>query len=88
MAIVLFGGVSIFGGKGTMGGVVLAVLVFCGIQNVLLLTNFNQEGVGVVTGGLLLLSVLAPSVAELRSRSVHYLDRLRRRSLADAEPGP
>jgi rhamnose transport system permease protein len=88
VAIVLFGGVSIFGGKGTMGGVVLAVLVFCGIQNVLLLTNFNQEGVGVVTGGLLLLSVLAPNVAELRSRWVHNFERLRRRSLADTEPGP
>lgn len=87
VAIVLFGGVSIFGGKGSMGGVVLAVLVFSGIQNVLLLTNFNQEGVGVVTGGLLLLSVLAPNIGELRGRAVQYIDRFRRRPIADAEPG-
>ena len=46
VAIVLLGGVSIFGGKGSIGGVVLAVLAFAGLQNALLLTNFNQEATG------------------------------------------
>ena len=50
VAIVLLAGVSIFGGKGSMIGVVLAVLAFAGIQNALLLTNFNQEATGIVTG--------------------------------------
>ncbi|MBO0804538.1 MAG: ABC transporter permease [Nocardiopsaceae bacterium] len=67
VAIVLLGGVSIFGGKGSVAGVVLAALAFAGIQNLLLLTNFNQEATGVVTGALLLASVFAPlAVGQLR----------------------
>ena len=61
IAIVLLAGVSIFGGKGSLVGVVLAVLAFAGIQNALLLTNFNQEATGIVTGALLLASVFLPT---------------------------
>jgi rhamnose transport system permease protein len=63
VAIVLLAGVSIFGGKGTLIGVVLAVLAFAGLQNALLLTNFNQEATGIVTGALLLASVFIPNAA-------------------------
>jgi rhamnose transport system permease protein len=66
VAIVLLGGVSIFGGKGSMAGVVLAVVAFAGLQDALLLTNFNQEATGIVIGGLLLISVFAPNLAALR----------------------
>jgi ABC-type sugar transport system substrate-binding protein len=45
VAIVLLAGVSIFGGKGSIIGVVLAVLAFAGLQSALLLTNFNQEAI-------------------------------------------
>jgi rhamnose transport system permease protein len=69
VAVVLLGGVSIFGGKGSIPGVVLAVLAFAGIQNALLLTNFNQEATGIVVGGLLLLSVFAPNARELAART-------------------
>lgn len=61
VAIVLLAGVSIFGGKGSIIGVVLAAGVFAGIQNALLLTNFNQEATGIVTGALLLASVFLPN---------------------------
>ena len=67
VAIVLLAGVSIFGGKGSVIGVVLAVLAFAGIQNALLLTNFNQEATGIVTGALLLASVFLPNAGRLLS---------------------
>jgi rhamnose transport system permease protein len=66
VAVVLLGGVSIFGGKGSLGGVVLAVVAFTALQNALLLTNFNQEATGIVIGALLLVSVFAPNLAALR----------------------
>jgi rhamnose transport system permease protein len=66
VAVVLLGGVSIFGGKGSLAGVVLAVIAFAGLQNALLLTSFNQEAIGIVIGGLLLISVFAPNLASLR----------------------
>jgi rhamnose transport system permease protein len=70
VAIVLLAGVSIFGGKGTMIGVLLAVIAFAGLQNALLLTNFNQEATGIVTGALLLVSVFVPNAGRwLRDRS-------------------
>jgi rhamnose transport system permease protein len=71
VAIVLLAGVSIFGGKGSIIGVVLAVLAFAGIQNALLLTNFNQEATGIVTGALLLASVFLPTVGRLFRRLSH-----------------
>ncbi len=66
VAVALLGGVSIFGGKGSLPGVVLAVIAFAGLQNALLLTNFNQEATGIVIGALLLISVFAPNAAALR----------------------
>ena len=73
VAIVLVGGVSIFGGKGSVPGVVLGVLAFAGIQNALLLTNFNQEASGIVTGALLLLSVFGRNAASLSGRLGKWL---------------
>jgi rhamnose transport system permease protein len=84
VAIVLLGGVSIFGGKGTMLGVVLAVLVYCSLQSALLLTNFNSNALELVTGGLLLLSVLIPNGGELVAR-VRQLGRGRLKGGAQRE---
>jgi rhamnose transport system permease protein len=78
VTVVLLGGVSIFGGRGTIIGVVLAIAVFAGLQNALLLTNFNQQATGVVTGTLLLLSVLIPNASLFVRRG---RDVLRRRTL-------
>jgi len=77
VAIVLLGGVSIFGGKGSMLGVILAVLVYCGLQSALLLTNFNTNALEIVTGGLLLLSVLIPNGGELAARARRFMNRYR-----------
>ena len=68
VAVVLLGGVSIFGGKGTIVGVVLGVLAFAGISNALLLTNFNQEAASIPVGVLLLISVFVPNMAHLTRR--------------------
>ena len=72
VAVVLLGGVSIFGGKGTMVGVVLAVLVYCGLQSLLLLTNFNSNALELVTGALLLLSVVMPNGREVAARARRF----------------
>jgi rhamnose transport system permease protein len=80
VAIVLLGGVSIFGGKGSMVGVVLGVLAFDGIQNALFLTNFNQEATGLVIGALLLVSVFVPNAASFSGRARQMLVRRRRRA--------
>jgi rhamnose transport system permease protein len=75
ITIVLLGGVSIFGGRGTILGVVLAIGVFAGLQNALFLTNFEQRAMGVVTGSLLLLSVLIPNAADFVRRGREFLRR-------------
>ncbi len=85
VTVVLLGGVSIFGGRGSILGVVLAIAVFAGLQSALFLTNFEQRAMGVVTGSLLLLSVLIPNASTFvrRGRNV-----LRRRELRNAAVEP
>jgi rhamnose transport system permease protein len=63
VAIVLFGGVSIFGGRGSILGVFIAVLVFSCITEALTLKNVSAQAQSIVTGGLLLVSVILPNVA-------------------------
>ena len=82
VAIVLLGGVSIFGGRGTIVGVVLAVFVYAALQNALFLTNFPPRAFGIVTGCLLLLSVLIPNAGSFVERARAALARRRARSRA------
>jgi rhamnose transport system permease protein len=70
---VLLGGVSIFGGRGTIAGVVLALVLLGGIQKALLLSeSISSYWIQIVTGTLLVASVLGPNlarrVAEARRR--------------------
>ena len=47
----LLGGVSIFGGRGTIGGVILALLLLGGIQKALLLSeSISSYWIQIVTG--------------------------------------
>ena len=62
VACVLLGGVSIFGGKGSLPAVVCAVFLLGTIRNALTLNDVSAEILTIVTGSLLLLSVLGPSV--------------------------
>jgi rhamnose transport system permease protein len=63
VACVLLGGVSIFGGRGNLLGVIVAVFLLGTIRNALTLDNVSSDALTIVTGGLLLLSVLGPSIA-------------------------
>jgi rhamnose transport system permease protein len=68
VAIVLFGGVSIFGGRGTIGGVVLAVAIVGSLQMALTQLNVSPDKQNIVTGALLLISVIVPNTGELLRR--------------------
>ena len=69
IASVLFGGVSIAGGVGTMWGVLAAVLELGVIRSVLQLIDVSANALLIVSGGLLLISVVLPRAIEIsRSR--------------------
>jgi rhamnose transport system permease protein len=60
---VLLGGVSIFGGRGTIAGVILALLLLGSIQKALLLSqSISSYWIQIVTGALLIGSVLGPNL--------------------------
>jgi rhamnose transport system permease protein len=63
IAVVLLGGVSIFGGKGALPGVLAAVVLLVSLQNALRLAHVSTEALTVVTGSLLIAAVLAPNAA-------------------------
>jgi rhamnose transport system permease protein len=90
VTIVLLGGVSIFGGRGTILGVALAAAVYALLRSGLLLTSsFNENDFQVVSGGLLILSVLIPNVAAFSTRGRELIARRRGRSrLASPPPAP
>jgi rhamnose transport system permease protein len=69
VAIVLFGGVSIFGGRGTIVGVVLSVAIFGCLQQALTQMHVQPEVQNIVTGGLLLISVVLPNSGEVVRRA-------------------
>jgi len=78
ITIVLLGGVSIFGGSGTMIGVLLSTVLVLNIRNGMVLGGITGNTQTGVIGLLLILSVLLPNVAE------ELRGRWRRRT---AEPG-
>jgi len=83
ITIVLLGGVSIFGGRGTIIGVALAAFVYAGLHSVLLLSNsFNDNDFQVVSGALLILSVLVPNLPSFAQRGRALLRRRAARSVA------
>ncbi|MCK2221145.1 ABC transporter permease [Actinomadura sp. ATCC 31491] len=68
VAAVLLGGVSIFGGTGTLPGVLVAVLLLGVVRNALILADVRNEVLNFVTGLLLVASVLAPNLGAVRRR--------------------
>jgi rhamnose transport system permease protein len=63
ITMVLLGGVSIFGGTGTLAGVGLSILIILNLRNGLSLINITANTQTSVIGVLLILSVLVPNLA-------------------------
>jgi rhamnose transport system permease protein len=61
ITIVLLGGVSIFGGSGTIYGVLLAIMIVLNLRNGMSLANLTGHIQTGVIGVLLILSVLVPN---------------------------
>jgi rhamnose transport system permease protein len=55
---VVLGGVNIFGGSGTMVGVLIALLVLAFVQNALGLAGVTPEGQQIVTGAVLIVTLI------------------------------
>ncbi len=62
ITIVLLGGVSIFGGTGTIVGTVLSILIVLNLRNGMALVNITGHIQTGVLGVLLILSVLVPNI--------------------------
>lgn len=62
IAAVVLGGVSVFGGRGALHGVVAGVLLIGVLSKALQLVNITSDVVSIITGVLLVLSVIAGSV--------------------------
>ena len=65
VAAVLLGGVSIFGGRGGLLGVVAAVALLGTLRNALQLADVPANALTIVTGTLLIASVVGPNVVQI-----------------------
>jgi rhamnose transport system permease protein len=64
ITMVLLGGVSIFGGTGSLWGVLLSILIILNLRNGMGLLNIGGDIQTGVIGALLILSVLVPNIAQ------------------------
>jgi rhamnose transport system permease protein len=84
VAVALLGGVSIFGGRGTILGVVLSAAVVSTFLTALTSINVSAQVQNIVTGGLLLLSVVVPNGGDAWRRARAWLGRGRGTPVAPA----
>lgn len=83
VTVVLLGGISIFGGRGTILGVVLAVAVLATLQSALTLDLVSPQNQQIVIGGFLIASVILPNTGSLYHRARARIESaLARRRLA------
>lgn len=71
IAAVLLGGVSIFGGRGSILGAVTGVLLIAVVTYAMRLQRIPDVTLVIVTGALLIVSVVGPSVFAALQRAVH-----------------
>ncbi|GAA1055437.1 sugar ABC transporter permease [Agromyces luteolus] len=83
IAAVLLGGVSIFGGRGALHGVIAGVLLIGTLGSALRLAGVTSDIINVITGVLLVLSVVSASLlAWLRRRRISAIGKKKERELA------
>lgn len=71
IAAVVLGGVSVFGGRGALHGVIAGVLLIGTLSKALQLVNITSDVMSIITGVLLVLSVIAGSgMSWLQSKRV------------------
>ena len=61
IAAVLLGGVSIFGGRGALHGVLAGVLLIGTLRSALRFVNVTSDVINIVVGALLVASIVSPS---------------------------
>jgi rhamnose transport system permease protein len=81
---VVLGGVNIFGGAGTMTGVLIALLVLAFVQNALGLAGVTPEEQQIVTGAVLIVTLIVFGASEIIKKTRTTLCRSRKaKSLPD-----
>ncbi|MDY0908594.1 ABC transporter permease [Microbacterium sp. CFBP9034] len=87
IAAVLLGGVSIFGGRGALHGVIAGVLLIGTLGSALRLASVSSDIINVITGLLLIVSVVSSSLlAWLQVRRAAAIGKRKGRSDASADP--
>lgn len=68
IAAVVLGGVSVFGGRGALHGVIAGVLLIGALSSALRLANITADVINIITGVLLVASVMASSLFDWIAR--------------------
>jgi rhamnose transport system permease protein len=74
---VVLGGVNIFGGAGTLPGVLIALLVLAFVQNALGLAGITPEEQQIVTGSVLIVTLIVFGAADILRKTQITLWRSR-----------
>ena len=87
VTIVLLGGVNIFGGRGTIPGVVLAFFTLAVLGNALRLANVSSDIQSIAVGLLLIISVVIPTFARRIKSAIDRARGGRRSPAGSVGPG-
>ena len=87
ITIVVLGGVSIFGGTGSLFGVLLSILIILNLRNGMGLLNITGEIQTGVIGALLIVSVLGPNIGRGVREAWSHRRRIQRVRVEELEKG-
>ena len=85
ITIVVLGGVSIFGGTGSLFGILLSILIILNLRNGMGLLNITGEIQTGVIGALLILSVLGPNIGRRVGEAWSRRRRIHRVHIVESE---